>query len=175
MLVLITTFTFHAISKQAANLKMETSKNKTKCLSIAKELLHCKLALILPLISQIIRIPECEITPTQRTAISGYVKLHSQKIKTLECKTRSEKTCIGPIVTHGAETRTKILLTKRVERTTEMKTLRGLTEFSLSDRQRNTNIMGKCQTDNIVRWITQKKRVKLTCQKNDQRLKWPLL
>ena len=62
-------------------------------------------------------------------------------------------------MTYGAETRAETV-TKRILRTTEMKTLRAIREYILNDRQRNRNIKEMCQTDNVVRWI-KKRRKKL--------------
>ncbi|XP_057671236.1 uncharacterized protein LOC130902968 [Diorhabda carinulata] len=51
-----------------------------------------------------------------------------------------------------------VSVTQRKLRTTEMKTLRTIMGYTLNDRQRNTDIREKCETDDIVRWVRKRRR-----------------
>lgn len=163
-----------AFHKQAGKLNMKISIQKTKCMTIAKEPLRCKLAIDNNIVDQIMAFEYlgCKITSTgfledevrkqtnKAAAISGHLNYPIWKNKhlSIETKSRIYKTCIRPVMTYGAETRAETSLTKRMLRTTEMKTLRTITGYTLKDRQRSTDIRNKCQTDDVVRWIRKRRR-----------------
>lgn len=163
-----------AFNRQAEKLNMQISTNKTKCMTITKEPLRCKLVIKNKTIDQIMSFEYlgCKITSSgfleeevrkqanKAAAISGHLKYPIWKNKHLstECKSRIYKTCIRPVMTYGAETRAETSVTKRILRTTEMKTLRMITGYTLRDRQRNVDIREKCQTNDVVRWIRQRRR-----------------
>ena len=77
---------------------------------------------------------------------------------TLESKVRIYKTCVRPIMTYAAETRADTAKTKRMLRTTEMKTLRAITGISLMDRVRNDTIRDTTDVQDIVRWTRSRRR-----------------
>lgn len=57
------------------------------------------------------------------------------------------------MLTYGEEERADTPTTKRMLRTIEMKTLKMITGIRVNDRERNTKIREKCETDDIVRWV----------------------
>lgn len=61
-------------------------------------------------------------------------------------------------MTYAAETRAETTTTKRILRTTEMKTLRAITGNTLRDRRRNEDIRRDCETQDVVRWIRKRRR-----------------
>ena len=155
-----------AFNKQAAKLNMQISINKTKCMTIAKEPLRCKLAIENNIIEQIISFEYfgCKITSAglledearkqvnKAAAISGHLKYSIWKITevtpSIDCKSKIYKVCVRPVMTYGAETRAETLVTI-ILRTTAMKTLRAIAGYTLNDRQRNTNIREMFQTDDV--------------------------
>ena len=118
---------------------MLISISKTQCLTIAKEPLRCKLAVFGKGIEQIINFKYLGVTITSNrdlekevkaqtlkaSLISGYLRdiIWRNQYMPVDIKTRIYKTC----VTYSIETRAENSTTKRLLRTTEMRTLRGIT------------------------------------------------
>ncbi|XP_057652394.1 uncharacterized protein LOC130891583 [Diorhabda carinulata] len=164
----------HAFSKRAENLNMEISISKTKCMTIAKEPLRGKLTIDNTTIDQIMYFEYlgCKITRTgfledevrrqvnKAATVSRHLKqpIWRNKHLRIPCKSRIYKTCVRPIMTYGAETGAETSVTKRILRTTEMKTLRTITGYTLNDIQRNTDIRERCETDDIVRRVRKRRR-----------------
>lgn len=73
-----------------------------------------------------------------------------------EAKTRIYKTCVRPIMTYAAETRADTRKTKIILRTDEMRTLRTIAGHTL--REYNEQIRSMCDTQDIIRWIRQRRR-----------------
>ena len=86
--------------------------------------------------------------------ISGYLWdiIWRNKYMSIDSKTRIYKTCVRPIMTYAIETRAKKATTKRLLRTTEMRTLRGITGCSLRDHIRSNDIRTQCGILDVVRW-----------------------
>ncbi|XP_014614928.1 PREDICTED: uncharacterized protein LOC106792919 [Polistes canadensis] len=84
----------------------------------------------------------------------------------IKSKTRIYKTCIRPIKTYAAETNAESTITERIMRTTEVKTLRTITENSLKGRRSNKEIGEECETQCGVKWIRRKSVERM----NDSRL-----
>ena len=115
-----------AFNKQAAKLNMQISINKTKCMTIANELLRCKLAIENNIIS--FEYLGCKITSAglledearkqvnKAAAISGHLRYPIWKNKhlSIDCKSKIYKVCVRPVMTYGAETRAETSVTKRI-------------------------------------------------------------
>mgnify|MGYP006948248671 FL=1 len=71
---------------------------------------------------------------------------------------RLYKTCVRPVMTYAIETRAETAATKKLLRTTEMKTLRSIAGYTLRDRKRNELIREQCNIQDIVRWSRQRRR-----------------
>lgn len=71
---------------------------------------------------------------------------------TVKSKVRIYKTCIRPIMAYASKTRTETTVTKKMLRTTEMRTLRFIADYTLRDRKRNEEVRSICNIQDIVRW-----------------------
>ncbi|KAI4501059.1 hypothetical protein M0802_003862 [Mischocyttarus mexicanus] len=80
------------------------------------------------------------------------------KYMSTNCKSRIYKTCVRPIMSYAIETGAETAATKRLLRSTEMKTLRTISGKTLLDRHRNEDIRKECNVQDIVRWARQKRR-----------------
>ena len=63
----------------------------------------------------------------------------------IDSKVRIYKTCVRLIMTYAVETRAETRITKRLLRTTEIKTLRQIIGCTLRDRVRNDDIKQRCK------------------------------
>ena len=61
-------------------------------------------------------------------------------------------------MTYAIGTRAETALTKKLLRTTKIKTLRSITGFALKNRKRNQLIKEQCNIQDIVRWSRQRRR-----------------
>jgi len=153
---------------------MVISAEKTKCLTISREPVRCKLIAYNKPIEQVSTFKYLGVTinsyPDLRhevqdqvhkaSVISGCLRssIWKNKYMNIESKTRIYKTCIRPILTYAAETRADTTVTKRMLRTTEMKILRSITNRTLRDRIRNSVTRDDCQVPDIVRWTRARRR-----------------
>ena len=165
-------FQFFQISRQ---LNMNISTNKTKCMTIAKDPLRCKLVVENNPIEQVMqfRYLGIDISSThdpvkdlrsqinKASALSGCLReiVWSNPYMRTDSKIRIYKTCIRPIMTYGIEVREDTHKTKQMLRVAEMKTLRTIVGKTRRDRVRNTNIREQCKIQDIVRWGRQRKRM----------------
>lgn len=69
----------------------------------------------------------------------------------------STQSKIRPILTYATETRAETSTTKRIMRTTEMKTLRTIKGVSLRDRIRSQDIREELGIQDVVRWVSERK------------------
>ena len=86
--------------------------------------------------------------------ISGYLRdiIWRNKHMSVDSKTRIYKTFVRPITTYAIETRAENSTTKRLLRTSKMRTLRGITGCSLRDHIRSNDIRTQCGILDVVRW-----------------------
>ena len=86
--------------------------------------------------------------------MSGYLRdiIWRNKYMSVDSKTRIYKTCVRPIMTYAIETRAKNSTTKRLLRTTEIRTLRGITGCSLRDHIRSNDIRTQYGILDVVIW-----------------------
>lgn len=157
--------------------------NTTKSMVVSKEPIRCKLAIDNHLIEQVssfnyfgvLTSRDRNITKEVRTQankaaiILGYLRdiIWKNKYISLQNKVRIYKASVRPILTYAAETRAKNSKTKKVARTTEMRTLRSIMGVTLIDRMRSADIREKCGVQDIVRWM--RKRMECTCGAHEPR------
>lgn len=106
------------------------------------------------------RIHEVTEQTNKASRISGCLRklIWKNNYMSRETKVRIYKTCVKPIVTYATETRDDTRKTKSMLKTTEMKILRIIAEYTLRDRIHNAQIRIMCDTQDIVRWVRQRKR-----------------
>ncbi|XP_044760224.1 uncharacterized protein LOC123317680 [Coccinella septempunctata] len=164
-------FQFFLVGRQ---LNMNISISKTKCMTIAKDPLRCKLVVEDNPIEQVMqfRYLGVDISSThdpvkdlrsqinKASALSGCLRdiVWSNPYMRKDSKVRIYKTCIRPIMTYGTEVREDTVKTKHMLRVAEMKTLRTIVGKTKRDRVRNTDIREQCGIQDIVRWGRQRKR-----------------
>lgn len=161
-------------NKEAEKYNMVISTNKTKCLTISKEPTRCKLVVDNNPVEQVMSFDYLGVN------ISSYGSLHKEVVQqtnkaavvsgclrdviwrnkemSTNSKVRIYKSCVRPIMTYAAETRAESSKTKRLMRTTEMKILRSITGKTLRDRIRSEDIRTTCETQDVVRWVRQRRR-----------------
>lgn len=76
-------------------------------------------------------IPETRIEANKATATSGYLRDIIWCSKYTKSKERRYKTCVQPILTYAVETKAEASTTKKIIRTTEMKTLGNIRDYRL--------------------------------------------
>ena len=162
----------YKFEQTASAFHMLISTSKTQCLTIAKELLRCKLAVYGKSMKQVMNFKylgvtitssidlEKEVKTLKASLISGYLrdKIWLNKYMSVDSKTRIYKTCVRPIMTYAIETRAENSTTKRLLQTTEMRTLRGITGCSLRDHIRSNDIRTQCGILDVVRWSRIRRR-----------------
>lgn len=165
----------YTFKNTAEKYNMKISTTKTKSMTISREPLRCKLAIDdVTIIDQVmcfdylgVRIhsdgnlkEEVRQQVNKAATISGHLKhvIWKNKDLSIECKSRIYKTCVRPVMTYAAETRPDSAVTKRQMRTTEMKTLRAISGYTLWDRQTNAHIREKCGVGDVVRWVRGRRR-----------------
>ncbi|XP_055372045.1 uncharacterized protein LOC129606020 [Condylostylus longicornis] len=153
---------------------MKISVSKTKSMTISKDSLRCKLAIDGTIIEQVMSFNylgvevtsdrdsnrEVRAQASKGAAISGYLRdvIWSNRYMLLDNKIRIYKTCVRPILTYAAESRSDTSKTKQLLRTTEMKTLRQICGYTLRDKKRSTDIREECNIQDIVRWTRDRRR-----------------
>lgn len=158
----------------AEEFNMRISTEKTKSLTISKEPLRSKLSVDNNTIEQVMSFnylgantsstrslnEEVRTQAMKAAAISGCLRdvIWKNKHMSVEGKVRIYKTCVRPILTYAAETRAETAKTKRIMRTTEMKTLRSIAGVTLHDRVRSDNIRETCKIQDVVRWVRTRRR-----------------
>ena len=156
----------YKFEQTASAFKMLISTRKTQYLTIAREPLRCKLAVYGKSIKQVMDFKYLSVTITSSrkkeakaqtliaSLISGYLRdiIWRNKYMSVDSKTRIYKTCVRPIMTYAIETRAENATKKRLLRTTEMITLRGITGCRLRDHIRSNDIKTQCGILDVVRW-----------------------
>lgn len=161
--------------QQTAQLfNMQISVEKTKSLAISKEPKRCKLAIYDRSVEQVMSFKylgasitsarnlkeEVKAQTTKASVISGCLRdiIWRNKYMSNKSKVRIYKTCVRPIMTYAIETRAENTTTKRLLRTTEMRTLRSMSGFTLLDRKRNEEVREMCEVQDVVRWARGRRR-----------------
>jgi len=155
-------------------LNMEISVEKTKSMVISREPIRCKLVVYDKIIEQVMSFKYLGIETTSTRSlfnevrsqannasrISGYLRdtIWNNKYMSTNSKVRIYKTCIRPILTYAAETRAETAKTKRLARTTEMRTLRNIRGVTLRDRIRSRDIREECGVQDVVRFVRARRR-----------------
>ncbi|XP_055378969.1 uncharacterized protein LOC129610426 [Condylostylus longicornis] len=153
---------------------MKISIEKTKCMTIAKEPIRCKLSSEDQSIEQVMSFKylgveitshrdnnkETQVQTAKASAISGYLRdvIWKNKYMLIENKVRVYKTCVSPIMTYAAETRADTSSTKQRLRATEMQTLRQICGYTLLDKKRSADVREECKIQDIVRWTRCRRR-----------------
>ncbi|XP_057667260.1 uncharacterized protein LOC130900578 [Diorhabda carinulata] len=153
---------------------MNISISKTKCMTIAKDPLRCKLVVEDNPIEQVMqfRYLGIDISSThdpakdlrsqinKASALSACLRdiVWSNPYMRKDSKIRIYETCIRPIMTYGTEVREATNKTKQMLKVAEMKTLRSIVGKTRRDRIRNTDVKEQCGIQDIVRWGRQRKR-----------------
>ncbi|XP_056636720.1 uncharacterized protein LOC130445200 [Diorhabda sublineata] len=148
---------------------MNISISKTKCMTIAKDPLRCKLVVEDNPIEQVMqfRYLDTVISSThdpvkdlrsqfnKEVALSGCLRdiVWSNPYMRKVSKIRIFKTSIRPIMTYGTEVREDTNKMKQMLKVAEMKTLRIIV-----GKTRNTDVKEQCGIQDIVRWGRQRKR-----------------
>ncbi|XP_056641765.1 uncharacterized protein LOC130448413 [Diorhabda sublineata] len=164
----------HRFETVAGEFNMIISKQKTQSLTIAREPRRCKLAIYDKSVEQVMSFKylgvnitskrnlkqEVKTQTTAASRISGFLRtvIWRNKFLSIESKTRIYKTCVRPVMTYAIEMRAETATTKRILRTTEMKTLRSITGKTLRDRIRSNEIRRMCDVPDIVRWARTRRR-----------------
>lgn len=164
----------YRFEKAAARFNMVISSEKTQSLTISKEPRRCKLAIYDRSVEQVMSFKYLGANITSNRNLKSEVKEHTvkaslisgflrdviwrNKYMSINSKVRIYKTCVRPILSYAVETRAETTTTKRLLRTTEMRTLRSITGYTLRDRQRSEEIRNKCNTEDIVRWSRMRRR-----------------
>ncbi|XP_030762233.1 uncharacterized protein LOC115887052 [Sitophilus oryzae] len=102
---------------------------------------------------------EVKTQTTKASLISGYLRdiIWQNKYMSSRSKVRIYKACGRPIMTYGIETRADNTTTKRLLRTTEVRTLRSITGYTLYDWKRSEDVRETCEVEE-VRWARNKRR-----------------
>lgn len=164
----------HEFVKSAKMYNMEISTTKTKTLVAAREPKRCKIVINDKIIEQVTKIDYLGIEisgcgdwkegvrkqANKASRISGCLRdiVWRNKDMRTESKVRIYKSCVRPVLTYAIETRGETAETKRMLRTTEMKTLRTIAGKTLRDRIPNTEIREMCEVQDVVRWGRQRRR-----------------
>ncbi|KAI4476135.1 hypothetical protein M0804_013842 [Polistes exclamans] len=158
-----------ALGKRKCNIKAKPNNTAR-----FQEPRRCKLAVYNQSVSQVMQFKylgvkiasnrnleeNVEDQTTKAFIIPGYLKdiTWRKKHMSIKSKARIYKTCIRPIKTYAAETSAESTITERIRRTTEVRTLRAITETSLKDRRRNKEIRKESKTQCVVKWIKRRRR-----------------
>ncbi|XP_072766481.1 uncharacterized protein [Anoplolepis gracilipes] len=164
----------HRFVNTASTFNMITSTEKTQSMVISKEPIRCKLEVNNKIIQQVMKfnylgaivssnrnlVEEVRAQANRANRIAGYLRevIWRNRNMSLRSKVRIYKTCIRPILTYAVETRADITRTKRILRTTEMRTLRAIRGVNLGDRMRSEQIRRECKIQDIVRWTRTRRR-----------------
>lgn len=164
----------YKFQKTAEEFNMQISVKKTKSLTISKEPRRCKLAIYKQSIEQVMSFKylganitstrnikeEAKAQTTKASLISGFLRdiIWRNKHMSTRSKVRIYKTCVRPIMTYAIETRAENTTTKRLLRSTEMRTLRSITGYTLLDHKRSEEIREICEVQDIVRWSRNRRR-----------------
>ncbi|XP_056633913.1 uncharacterized protein LOC130443362 [Diorhabda sublineata] len=126
---------------------MNISISKTKCMTIAKDPLRCKLVAEDNPIEQF-RYLGIDISSTHDPVkdLRSWIVWSNPYLRK-DSKSRIYKTCIRPIImTYGTEVREDTNKTKQMLRVAEMKTLRTIVGKTRRNRVRNTDVKEQCGT-----------------------------
>lgn len=98
---------------------------------------------------------EVQTQTNKATRISGYLRdiIWRNKHMTTESKVQIYKTCVRPILTYAAKTCADTTKTKRILKSTEMKTLHTIRGTSMRDQVRSITIREECKIQDIVRLV----------------------
>lgn len=158
----------------AATFNMQISVQKTKSLAVSREPRRCKLAVYNRSVEQVMTFKylganitsnrnlkeEVKAQTTKASQISGYLRdiIWRNKYMSTRSKVRIYKTCVRPVMTYAIETRAENTITKRLLRTTEMRTLRSIAGYTLYDQKRSEEIREICEIQDVVRWARNRRR-----------------
>jgi len=164
----------HKFKVTAQHFNMNINLTKTKCLTVSKEPLRCKLEIEGQIIEQVMSFDylgvlitsygdvhqEVQKQANKAAIISGALRDVVWNNKEMGTKAKSQiyKTCIRPILSYSIETRPDTRKTKQILRTNEMKILRNITNKRLTDRIRSQVIREECGVEDIVRWGRERRR-----------------
>lgn len=157
----------HKLHLTAAQLNMNISVGKSKCMTLTREPIRCKLVVQDQPIEQVSKfkyvgmdisdhhnpINDLRSQINKATAIAGCLRqvVWANKYMRIDSKVKIYKTCVRPIMTYGIEAREETTKTKSMLRVTEMKTLRSILGKTRRDRVRNEVIRDECQVQDVVR------------------------
>ncbi|XP_055389934.1 uncharacterized protein LOC129618927 [Condylostylus longicornis] len=163
-----------AFTNAAESFNMQIATEKTKCLTVSKTPLRCKLVVHDKPIEQVmcfkylgVNITSCRDLRTEikgqankASLISGCLRGTVWKNKYLSTagKVKIYKACMRPVLTYALECRADTSTTKQLLRTTEMRTLRQITGKTLRDRIRSADIRKQCDVQDVVRWARRRRR-----------------
>ena len=160
-------FQFFQASQQ---LNVIISTSKTKCMTIAKEPLRCKLVVEDKPIELVIQFRYLDLNissahnpandPRSLINKAGYLRdiVWSNPYMHTDGKIRNYKTCMRLIMMYGTEVRSDTNKMKSMLWLDETKTLRTIVGKTKRDRVRNTDIREQCEIQDIVRWGKQRRR-----------------
>lgn len=164
-------FQFYTASKRK---NMEISINKTKCMTIAKDPLRCKLAIENKPIEQVMQLKylgttitssgmslqEVKDQVTKANRIAGCLNhaIWYNKYLRQESKLRIYKSVVRPILSYSAETRSDSVKTRQQLETSEMRVLRKIANKTLRDRERNEHIRLICKIEPVSEWVLSRRR-----------------
>lgn len=165
------TFQFFQVSRQ---LSMNISISKTKCLTIVKDPLTCKLVVEENPMEQVMQFRYLDIYISsahdpvkvlrsqidEASALSGRLRdiFWSNPFICRYGKIRIYKTCIRPIMIYGTEVREETNKTKHLLRVAEMRTPRMIVRKTRRNRIKHTDIREQCGIQDFERRGKQRKR-----------------
>lgn len=140
---------------------------------MAKESRRCKLSIYNQSVENVIsfkylgtnitsarNLKEKAKTRKKASLILGYLRdmIWRNRYMSTRSKVRIHKKNIKAVMAYAIETETGNSTTKRLLRTTEMRTLRAIAGYILFDYKRNDEVREICEVQNIVRWGRSKRR-----------------
>lgn len=160
--------------KTCQSFNMRISTQKTKCITISKEPLRCKLAINEYLIEQVMEIQYLGVTITSDGRSIKEAKEQSIKANRIagclnhsiwqnqylrkDTKVRIYKAVIRPVLSYAAETRADSKKICQMMEVSEMRVLRKITNKTLRDKEPNINIRQTCQIDIISDWVRERRK-----------------
>lgn len=163
-----------AFEKTAANLNMMISTEKTKCMTISKQPLRCKLAVYDKPICQVMEFnylgsvitsgrdlkTEVYNQANKAGVVSGYLRdvIWTNKYMQTKSKVRIYKTCVRPILTYAQETRADTQRTQNIMTKVEMRALRSIAGYSLRDHKTNVEILQLCDIQGVTKWSRKRRK-----------------
>lgn len=164
----------HTFNQAAKQYNMSISTAKTKCMTISKTPIRCKLEVDGVSIEQVMKATylgveisaygdieqSVQTQAAKASRIAGCLSgtIFKNKYLRIETKGRIYRAVVRPIATYTAETRAVTKVTERILENVEMKIVRKINDKTLVDQQRSADLRRKAGVTAINEWVADRRQ-----------------